>query len=93
VNKRAVLLAGLVTLAACASTPATAQVSEATVQAHVDAATRLAGDDLKSLLSLCKPAPVTRPKVNEHELEALIARPAPPPGQAFDNLYFLGDAR
>ncbi len=66
---------------------------EATVQAHVDAATHLAWRDLKSLLSLCKPAPVTRPKVNEHDLKALIARPAPPPGRSLRQSLFLGDAR
>ena len=91
-RQHALLLVGLVTLAACATTPATPPVSEATVQAHVDAATRLAADDLKPLLSLCKPAPAVRPKVDEHDLEALIAKPAPPPGRAFDNLYFLGDS-
>src|SRR5436309_120008 len=91
-KRSALLLAGLVTLAACETTPATPPVSDATVQAHVDTATRLAGADLKPLLSLCKPAPAVRPKVDEHDLEALIAKPAPPPGKAFDNLYFLGDA-
>jgi metallo-beta-lactamase class B len=91
-KKSAVLLAGLVALAACDPTPATPPVSEATVQAHVDAATKLADGDLTALLSLCKAAPAVRPKVDEHDLAALIAKPAPPPGRAFDNLYFLGDA-
>src|SRR5471030_3226248 len=91
-KKSALLLAGLVTLAACETTPAAPPVSEVTVQAHVDTATRLAGADLQPLLSLCKPAPAVRPKVDEHDLAALIAKPSPPPGKAFDNLYFLGDS-
>jgi metallo-beta-lactamase class B len=91
-KKSALLLAGLVTLAACETTPATPPVSEATVQAHVDTATRLAGADLQPLLSLCKPAPAVRPKVDEHDLMALITKPSPPPAKAFDNLYFLGDS-
>jgi metallo-beta-lactamase class B len=91
-KKNLLVLAGAIALAACDTTPAAPPVSEATVQAHVDAATKIAGSDLANLLSLCKPAPATRPKVDEHELEALIAKPPPPPGRAFDNLYFLGDA-
>ena len=91
-RRHALLLAGLFALGACETTPATPPVSEATVQAHVDAATRLAGSDLTPFLALCKPAPAVRPKVDEHDLMALIAKPAPPPGRAFDNLYFLGDA-
>jgi metallo-beta-lactamase class B len=67
-------------------------VTEATVQAHVEAAKEMAGSDLQPLLALCKPASPTRPKVNDAQLAALIDKPAPPPGRAFDNLYFLGDA-
>ena len=67
-------------------------VTEATVQAHADAATKAAGADLKPLLELCKPAPAERPRGNDHALEALINKPAPPPGRAFDNLYYVGAA-
>ena len=91
-RQHALLLAALVVLGACETTPATPPVSDATVQAHVDAATRLAGSDLTPLLSLCKAAPAERPKVNEQDLAAQIAKPSPPPGKAFDNLYFLGDS-
>ena len=68
--------------------------SDATVEAHVNAATRAAGKDLESLLVLCKPAPVARPPqaLVDKGIAAQIARPAPPPGQAFDNLYFVGAA-
>jgi metallo-beta-lactamase class B len=91
-TKSALLLAGLLTLAACATSPATPPVSQATVQAHLDAAARAADGDLQPLLELCKPAPADRPKGDDKALAALIAKPAPPPGRAFDNLYFVGDA-
>ena len=68
-------------------------VSEATVQGHIAAATTAAGDDLKPLLSLCKAAPAARPTVDDHTLQQMINKqPLPPPGRAFDNLYFLGSA-
>ncbi|SDJ73329.1 MBL fold metallo-hydrolase [Variovorax sp. OV700] len=78
----------------CAQTtpPQQQAPSEATVAAHVAAATRAAGADLAPLLTLCKPAPAARPAQAELDkgLAAFIAKPAPPPGQAFDNLYFVG---
>jgi len=77
-------------LAAC--TPAQPPVTEAMVQGHVTAATNAAGSDLQQMLSLCKPAPATRPKGDDHALAALIGKPAPPPGKAFDNLYYVGAA-
>ncbi len=64
------------------------------VTAHVAAATALAGDDLKALMGLCTPAPATRPSGSAsggvNPVAALIARPAPPPGLAFDNLAYVG---
>jgi metallo-beta-lactamase class B len=79
-------------LQGCAQMQQQAAPSEATVAAHVAAATRAAGTDLTPLLTLCKPAPAARPPQAELDkgLAALIAKPAPPPGQAFDNLYFVG---
>lgn len=78
----------------CAQTPPQQQQapSEASVAVHVAAATRAARSDLTALLTLCKPAPAARPAQAELDkgLAAFIARPAPPPGQAFDNLYFVG---
>jgi len=78
----------------CAQTPPPQQQapSEASVAAHVAAATRGAGADLVPLLTLCKPAPAARPAQAELDkgLAAFIAKPAPPPGRAFDNLYFVG---
>jgi metallo-beta-lactamase class B len=85
-------IVGASALGAGTPTESAAPVTEATVQAHVDAANKLAGSDLQPLLSICKPASPTRPKVTDAELAALIDAPAPPPGQAFDNLYFLGDS-
>lgn len=75
-------------LSGCASQPA----SQSTVSAHVAAATQAAGTDLQPLLVLCKPAPATRPPQAEADrgIAALINKPPPPPGQAFDNLYYVG---
>ena len=81
---------GVLVLATCAQAQSP-PVTEATVQAHVDAATKLTGSDLQPLLALCTPASPTRPKGNDADLAALIDKPAPPPARAFDNLYFLGD--
>jgi metallo-beta-lactamase class B len=83
------LLAGLLGLAAC--TPAAPPVTEAMVQGHVAAATQAAGSDLTPLLELCKPAPADRPRGDDAALARLIDQPAPAPGKAFDNLYFVGD--
>ncbi|MDQ0573541.1 metallo-beta-lactamase class B [Variovorax paradoxus] len=87
-------LAAVVALAqGCAQTAAQRQApSNATVATHVAVATRAAGPDLTALLTLCQPAPAARPPQAELDkgLAAFIARPAPPPGQAFDNLYFVG---
>ncbi|MDM0106832.1 MBL fold metallo-hydrolase [Variovorax sp. J22R24] len=66
--------------------------SQSTVSAHVAAATQAAGTDLQPLLVLCKPAPATRPPQAEADrgIAALINKPPPPPGKAFDNLYYVG---
>ena len=76
-------------VAALAQTP-----SEGTVAAHVAAAERLAGSDLKPLLVLCKPAPAKRApqEAIDKRIGAEMARTAPPPGKAFDNLYYVGAA-
>jgi metallo-beta-lactamase class B len=82
-------------VAGCAQTsprPSNDAASEATIAVHVAAATQAAGSDLGELLSLCKPAPVSRAPQAEMDksLLALINKPAPAPGKAFDNLYFVG---
>ncbi|HEY0822976.1 MAG TPA: MBL fold metallo-hydrolase [Ramlibacter sp.] len=77
-------------LAACATPPQ--PPTQATVDAHVARATALAGEDLKYLLPVCRPQPAQRPggPAIEQLLQRMIAAPAPEPGQAFDNLYFVG---
>lgn len=76
--------------------PALAQTapSAESVAGHVGEATRIAGTDLKSLLVLCNAAPATRPAqaVVDAGIAAQIKRAPPPPGQAFDNLYYVGAA-
>jgi metallo-beta-lactamase class B len=83
--------AAVLGVASCAMTP---PASKETISAYVTEAERLAGDDLKALLVLCKPAPAARPAqaLIDKLLASQIARPAPEPGQAFDNLYFVGAA-
>lgn len=78
----------------CAQMAVQPAASEATVAAHVAAATTAAGTDLKALIRLCQPAPLTRPSSNDAgaQIRALIAMPAPAPGRAFDNLYYVGGA-
>ena len=86
-------LAALLLTACAARAPAPpAAASEASVKAHVDAATAAAGNDLGALLVLCKPAPANKPpqEVADRAIAGLIGQPAPPPGQAFDNLYYIG---
>jgi hypothetical protein len=57
-------------------------------------ARQAAGRDLGALFALCKPASPTQmtPEQVDRYLTSQIALPAPPPGQAFDNLYFVGGA-
>jgi metallo-beta-lactamase class B len=89
---RFLLAAGL--CAAAFSASAQVPASEGTVAAHVAEAARLAGTDLGPLLVLCKPAPAARmtPAQGEAYIAKLINQPVPEPGQAFDNLYYVGAA-
>lgn len=66
--------------------------TEADVQAHIEAAKKAAGADYAAFLNLCAAAPVARPAAGSIDLAALIARPAPAPGAAFDNLVYVGGA-
>ena len=83
--------AAVLGLVSCAQVPPASQES---ISGYVGEAERLAGSDLKALLVLCKPAPAARPSqaAIDKLLAAMIARPAPEPGRAFDNLYFVGSA-
>jgi metallo-beta-lactamase class B len=70
-----------------------AGTSSASVEAHVERARQLAGEDLRHLMRLCQAQPAERATPSaamDEGLRKLIARPAPPPMQVFDNLYFVG---
>ncbi len=86
-----VTLAAAAALTACA-TRAPAPTTQATVDAHVAKATAIAGDDLKGLMPVCNPQPAVRPSgpAIEQLLQRWISAPPPEPGQAFDNLYYVG---
>jgi|SRR5690242_2632636 metallo-beta-lactamase class B len=90
----AICSAVAVSLGAWQTAQAQGAPSEATVAEHVANAKRLADDELKPLLGLCQPAPAKR--ASQHEIDERlakeIARPAPEPGKAFDNLYYVGAA-
>lgn len=59
------------------------------VARHLAAAKEAAGSDLAAYLALGQSAdPDFKP--TPPDLKALMAMPAPPPGKAFDNLYFVG---
>lgn len=90
--KAGALSALVVLTLGCAQPTVTKPASQASIAAHVAAATHAAGADLVPLLTLCKPAPAARPAQSELDsgLRALIDKPPPPPGRAFDNLYFVG---
>lgn len=91
----AAALACAALLAACAQ-PAAAPPAPAnlgTPEAHVALARQVAGTDLQNLVRLCEPQPAERAAPSaamDDNLRKLIARPAPPPMQVFDNLYFVG---
>ena len=82
-------------LGACAQTATAPRpaANSATVDAHVARAGQLAGEDLRNLMRLCQPQPAERATPSaamDEGLRKLIARPAPPPMQVFDNLFFVG---
>jgi len=85
----ALALVAATLLAACESVP-----SSQTVANHVAAANQAAGSEFEALTSLCEPPPVVPPprELLDAMLKVQIGRPAPPPGRAFDNLYFVGAA-
>lgn len=81
----------LAALAACS----TARPQQATVDQLVHEAQGLAGEDLKFLLPVCNPQPAVRAAPSpamDAMLAKLIQQTPPAPGQAFDNLYYVGSA-
>jgi metallo-beta-lactamase class B len=87
----ATAIAAALGVSSAGSAAADAAPSPASVEAHVAHARQLAGDDLKALLPLCQPQPAVRASgpALDHFLDRAIAAPSPPPGQAFDNLYYI----
>jgi metallo-beta-lactamase class B len=75
-------------LAAGGISPAAAQLPG--VQNHLAAAKQAAQDDLLPYLRLGQVADPTQGGAPGMTPDQLMRLPAPPPGQAFDNLYFVG---
>lgn len=69
--------------------PAAAQLPG--VQSHLAAAKKAAGTDLLPYLRLGEVADPAMADPKAMPRDQLMRLPAPPPGQAFDNLYFVGN--
>lgn len=69
--------------------------TQAAVDQLVAEARRIASDDLRFLMPICNPQPAVRAAPSaamDESLTKLINQKAPEPGQAFDNLYYVGSA-
>jgi metallo-beta-lactamase class B len=80
-------------LAGCAPLATQSIATPSSIDAHVERAQQAAGHDLRNLLRLCEPQPrerATTTAARDENLRKLIARPAPPPTQVFENFYFVG---
>ncbi|MBB4396304.1 MBL fold metallo-hydrolase [Bradyrhizobium sp. ERR14] len=89
-GRPALLKMGCACCVALAASPyALAQTSSPDVAQHLAAAKEAAGSDLGAYLALGRSAD---PNFNQPvpDLEALMKVPAPPPGRAFHNFYFVG---
>jgi metallo-beta-lactamase class B len=60
------------------------------VQMHLAAARLAAGTDLQPYLRLAEVADASLKNPSALTPKQLMDLPAPPPGRAFDNLYFVG---
>lgn len=69
-------------------TKAQAQIPQ--VQRHLNAARIAAGTDLLPYLKLAEVADASLRDPKSLTPQQMMALPAPPPGKAFDNLYFVG---
>ena len=79
----------LASLLACT----TGSQTPVSVDQYVEDARRIAGEDLKFLMPVCNPQPAVRAAPSaamDESLAKLINQPPPAPGQAFDNLYYVG---
>jgi metallo-beta-lactamase class B len=85
-------LVAVVAMFVCAPSSSESNPSQETIAAHMAAATAAARDDLKPLMTLCKPAPAQKPSQEQVDqlLAEAVSEPRPAPGKAFDNLYFVG---
>ena len=93
---RSVTLSGavLAALLACTTTPEP-PATQGVVDQYVADARQIASEDLKFLMPVCNPQPAVRAAPSaamDEGLAKLINQPPPEPGQAFDNLYYVGSA-
>jgi len=88
-GRRRFLALGCACCAAATLPALAATAAPAAVQHHLDLARHAAGSDLASYLRLGNTA-LTPPAAPEINLAPLINQPVPPPGQAFENLYYVG---
>ncbi|WFU44021.1 MBL fold metallo-hydrolase [Bradyrhizobium sp. CB82] len=88
-GRRELLRIGCACCLALVAPRALADAMTPEVERHLAAAEQAAGTDLKALLVLGKAADPNF-QAPPQDVEKLIALPAPPPGKAFDNLYFVG---
>jgi metallo-beta-lactamase class B len=89
-SRRAFLKLGCACCAMLAAPPlAFGQTPSPNVAEHLAAAKEAAGSDLTAYLTLGNSADPNF-KQEKPDLKALMDMPAPPPGKAFDNLYFVG---
>lgn len=69
--------------------------AQTSAELYVLEAQKLAGEDLRFLLPICNPQPAVRAAPSpemDAKLAQLINQPPPKPGQAFDDLYYVGSA-
>jgi metallo-beta-lactamase class B len=88
-SRRALLKMGCACCVALAAPRAFADTPSPEVEQHLEAARQAAGSDLEAYLALGKSADPTYP-APPLSLDDLMKMLAPPPGQAFDNLFFVG---
>ena len=93
---RTAALSGVAVAALVACTTMTElPTTQSTVDQYVADARSIAGEELNFLMPICNPQPAERAKPSaamDEGLAKLINQPPPAPGQAFDNLYYVGSA-
>src|SRR5689334_2235128 len=93
-NKAVILVLAMAAALLAAGPPGRAQQGDAAAtRAQVDAATKIAGTDLRHFLELCtpmEPPPRSTSPGEPNPLAALMANSAVEPMKVFENLYFVG---